>query len=198
MGKNAKPRLNITIGVDYKSAGEVDAFKLGGEIRTKRDAVDIDGNVVNSTVFASTGIPISNQPVFKEVLTVGSGSLALQTLPDPNMEQTEYADCDNPNYRAVLDSGNGYMFLQNLEYPAGNVIHWGVKASGVSSVIDKITYPNFALVGMLNPGEKSMFRVSPGGPAIKFVSASGSAAIAATGSIKESQPSRFTYTIFPR
>jgi hypothetical protein len=198
MGRYSKPRLNITIGADYTSAGKVDSFKLGKEIRTTRDAIDIDGNVLNNTVFESTGVPISNQPVFKETFTVGSGSIAVQTLPDPDMEQISYADCDNPNYVPVLDSGNGYMFMQNLEYPAGNVIHWGVKASGVTSVINKITYPNFALVGMLNPGEKSMFRVSPGGPAIKFVSASGSAAIAATGSIKESQPSRLTYTIFPR
>ena len=201
MAREKKHKLNITIGAEYISPTRSASFSVGKEIRTLRDAIDINRNVIEDTVFESSGVRMSNKPVFRETLQVGSGAFGLQTIADPSMDMSTLATCENPNYSGgidALDSGNGYMFMQNLEYRKGNIVHWGVEASGVSTTIDKITYDNFAAIGMMNPGEQAAFRLSPTGPKIKFISASGEAAVAESGAIKQSRNSRLSYTIFPR
>lgn len=201
MVRKKKHRLNITIGAEYISPVRANNFSIGKEVRTITDAIDIDNNKIEGTVFESSGVRMSSKPVFREVLNVGSGAFGLQTIADPSMDMSTLATCENPSYSGgidILDSGNGYMFMQNLEFRQGNVVHWGVEASGVSTTIDKITYDNFAAIGMMNPGEQAAFRLSPTGPKIKFVSASGEAAIAESGAIKQSRDSRLSYTIFPR
>lgn len=201
MTDTRKPTLNLTIGVEYINKGKSDTIKLGNDFRPRGQVTSLERQPFTGTMFQSTGVPMSSQPVIKQTTTVGSGSFGIQTIEDASMDMSTLATCENPNYSAgidALDSGNGYMFMQNLEFRQGNVVHWGVEASGVSTTIDKITYDNFAAIGMMNPGEQAAFRLSPTGPKIKFVSASGEAAIAESDPIKQSRNSRLSYTIFPR
>lgn len=199
MTDTRKPTLNLTIGVEYINKGKSDTIKLGNDFRPRGQVTSLERRPFTGTMFQSTGVPMSSQPVIKQTTTVGSGSFGIQTIEDASMDMSTLATCENPNYPlGVLDSGNGYMYLQNLEPRRGNILHWGVYASGVTSVIDSIEYQDFATVGMLNPGEQSLFRLNPSGPIIKFVSASGVDALAEASGTKQARPTRFTYTIFPR
>lgn len=192
MTKSTKPALNLTIGVEYINKGKSDTIKLGSEFRPRGQVNSLDRQAFSGTMFQSTGIPMTSQPVIKQTTTVGSGAFGIQT-------QGYNTTCSSPNYPlGVLDSGNGYMYLQNLEPAGGNILHWGVAIGGAVSTIDFIDYQDFAVVGMLNPGEQSLFRLNPSGPIVKFVSSSGVNAFNEAGATKQARPTRFTYTIFPR
>ena len=193
---NEKAKLSITIGVDYKSAGSIDTITLGDHLKSNSARIfDSRGNSAEVPVFFTPlSIPIPDKPFYKETLSVGSGAFHITTRGTCSYATGPTHTIDSS------PSGLGYIYLESLESESGNILHWGTEASGVTATINNITYNDFSVVGLLNPGEKSLFRLNPSSPSIKFVSASGLAALAEpTGTItKKARPTRFTYTIFPR
>ena len=191
-----KPKLNITIGVDYKSLGSVDNITLGSHIKSNSARIsDSYGNSASVPVFFNPlAIPVPNKPFYKETLSVGSGAFHISTRGECNYATGPTHTIDS------TPSGLGYIYLESLESASGNILHWGTEASGTTATVNNINYSDFSLVGMLNPGEKTLFRLNSSSPKIKFVSASGLAALAEpTGTrTKKARPTRFTYTIFPR
>ena len=195
-----KPELNVTIGAEYKVRNTT--VRVGRPVETvnsprlKKDNTEYTDTIIQSTgVFlAGTGPDeIQNNPpsvrVVENIMPVGTGTHPIDVSGTGTV-------CDDSIYPSGYLPSYGYTFFENLEAESGNLIHWGIEARGVSSVVDGIEYPDTALVGLLQPGDKSAFRLSPSGVKIRFISASGISALA-DGTISN-RKARLKYTLFPK
>ena len=91
MTDTRKPSLNLTIGVEYINKGKSDTIKIGNEFRPRGQVNSLDRQPFIGTMFQSTGVPMTSQPVIKQTTTVGSGSFGIQTV-------GSLTTCESPNY----------------------------------------------------------------------------------------------------
>lgn len=204
--KKGIPELKITIGAEYNFQNNT--VQVGKTVDTLNNPRQKKNNKeYTDTIVQATGVILSLEKaiedagpyetpmslpeikVVENTTPVGSGTHPIDVSGTGTI-------CDDTIYGSGYLPGYGYTFFENLESTSGNLIHWGVYAKGVNSIVDGIEYPDTALVGLLHPGDRSGFRLSPSGVKIRFISASGISALA-DGTISN-RKARLKYTLFPQ